>query len=284
MGEREETEHHTYGPRHLLGGRHGHSLGVPYFTAHRALVVKANAQMGETVFIHGARCGSTKGMGIWADLLGRTPHRVSGIHPCWLPCVCSSGGVGTAAIQLARARGLRVIGSAGSPAGLDLVRAQGAHEVVDHRQPDHMEHVKALTGAAGWSESVDEGARADASDAHPRWRGPTDGKGPQIILEMLANENLGADLKLAANFGRVIVVGSRGLTTVDPRDIMLRELTVTAVFMFHATQEEMVRAHATGVRWQASPNPWQAASACSLALSGRRRRPRPSRRTSKPAT
>jgi len=56
--------------------------------------------------------------------------------------------VGTAAIQLARARGLRVIGSAGSPAGLDLVRAQGAHEVVDHRQPDHMEKVKMLTGTA----------------------------------------------------------------------------------------------------------------------------------------
>jgi len=65
---------------------------------------------------------------------------------------------------------------------------------------------------------------------------------------MLANENLSADLKLAANFGRVVVVGSRGLTTIDPRDIMLRELKVTAVFMFHATQEEMVCCGPAGVQ------------------------------------
>jgi len=41
-----------------------------------------------------------------------------------------------------------------------------------------------------------------------------------VILEMLANVNLGGDLKMLAQEGRVVVIGSRGDATITPRDLM----------------------------------------------------------------
>ena len=69
----------------------GACLGIPYFTAARALFTKGGASSGETVLIHGA-----------------------------------SGGVGLAALQLASGKGLRLLGTAGSSAGEKMVRANGA--------------------------------------------------------------------------------------------------------------------------------------------------------------
>src|SRR5918996_1510824 len=48
----------------------------------------------------------------------------------------AGGGVGVAATQLARAHGLRVIGTAGTDKGMALVRAQGAHDVLNHKDAD----------------------------------------------------------------------------------------------------------------------------------------------------
>src|SRR6266567_1222016 len=64
------------------------------------------------------------------------------VHP--LPANISfaqGAAMGTAAVQLARARGLRVFGTAGSDDGIKLTRQQGAHEVFDHREPDHFEQI-----------------------------------------------------------------------------------------------------------------------------------------------
>ncbi len=133
----------------------GAAVGVPYLTAYRALFHKAQAKPGETVFIHGA-----------------------------------SGGVGIAATQLALARGLRVIGTASSGRGQDLVKQQGPVEVLDHHSPDYLEKVTALT----------------------------DGRGPDIILEMLANVNLGKDLSIIGSHGRIVIIGNRGSVEINPRD------------------------------------------------------------------
>ena len=89
-------------------------MGVPYATAWRALFIRANAHPGETVLVHGA-----------------------------------SGGVGTAAVQIARAHGMRVIGTAGTKEGLDLIRAQGAHEALNHREPNYLEKIGPATGGRG---------------------------------------------------------------------------------------------------------------------------------------
>ncbi|MBT6136588.1 MAG: NADPH:quinone reductase, partial [Rhodospirillaceae bacterium] len=74
----------------------GATLGVPYATAYYGLFQRGRAKPGEILFVHGA-----------------------------------SGSVGTAAVQLARARGMIVIGSAGTERGRQLVLEQGAHHVLD---------------------------------------------------------------------------------------------------------------------------------------------------------
>src|SRR5256886_16649128 len=138
----------------------GAAMGTPYATAYRGLFQRADARPGETVLVHGA-----------------------------------TGGVGTAAVQLARARGLGVCGTAGSDEGRKLARQQGAHEVFDHRAPDHFEHVMKATG----------------------------GRGVDVIVELLANVNLGKDLPLLAKGGRIAIIGSRGKGEIDPRDAMQRD-------------------------------------------------------------
>ena len=153
----------------------GACLGIPFATAYWALHRKAKAQPGETVLVHGA-----------------------------------SGGVGTAAVQLARAVGLSVIGTAGSPKGQALVRELGAAHTLDHRDPRHHEQVLALTG----------------------------GQGVPVILEMLADRNLGQDLALLARFGRVVVIGSRGTVEIDPREAMAREATILGMRLGHLAREE----------------------------------------------
>ena len=122
----------------------------------------------------------------------------------------ASGGVGLAAVQLATAAGATVTGTAGSAAGRDLVVAEGADAAVDH-------------SAAG----VDE-----------RLLAASGGRGFDLVVELLANVNLGGDLRLLAPRGRVVVVGSRGTATVDPRDLMNAEGEVLAMRLPNATADE----------------------------------------------
>ena len=138
----------------------GAGIFIPYATAYRGLFQRARAVAGEVVLVHG-----------------------------------SSGGVGTAAVQLARAAGLTVIGTCGSDRGQALVAEQGAHHVLDHHDPNYLQQVMDLT----------------------------DGRGVDVILEMLANVNLGNDLSLLAREGRVVVIGSRGTVEINPRDAMARD-------------------------------------------------------------
>ena len=49
--------------------------------------------------------------------------------------------VGVAAVQLARAHGLRVLGSAGSDAGIEVVERAGAHEVFNHKENGYLDKV-----------------------------------------------------------------------------------------------------------------------------------------------
>src|SRR4029079_19724269 len=118
---------------------------VPYVTAYRALFFKAAARPAETVLIHGA-----------------------------------TGGVGIAAVQLAHAAGMKVIGTGGTEAGLQLVRAQGADMALNHREGNYLEHVMGATG----------GRRAD------------------VILEVAAHLNLDKELSVLANGCRVVIVGN----------------------------------------------------------------------------
>jgi NADPH2:quinone reductase len=159
----------------------GAAVFVPYATAYRALFQRAHAEPGEFVLVHGA-----------------------------------SGGVGVAAVQIARAAGLTVIGTAGTARGLELVREQGAHHILDHTDPTYLEQLQKLTF----------------------------GLGVDVILEMLANVNLNRDLNVLAVGGRVVVIGSRGTVEIDPRLTMGRDASIHGMSLPNAQPQEMASIHA----------------------------------------
>lgn len=159
----------------------GAAVGVPYATAYRALFQKARAIPGEAVLVHGA-----------------------------------TGGVGLAAIQLARAAGMTIIATGGSPEGRDLASAQGADHLLDHREPGYLDRIGSLT----------------------------EGRGVDLILEMLANVNLAHDLKVLSEGGRVVVIGNRGTVEINPRDAMSRDATILGMILFNASEKELASIHA----------------------------------------
>lgn len=159
----------------------GAGVWVPYGTAYHALYQRGRARAGETVLIHGA-----------------------------------SGGVGIAAVQIARAMGLTVLGTAGTEKGRELVKREGAHHVFDHSRSGYLEDIQRATS----------------------------GLGVDLVLEMLANVNLGHDLKLLAPQGRVVVIGSRGDVTITPRDLMARRGSILAFTLWAVSEAEERQIHA----------------------------------------
>jgi NADPH2:quinone reductase len=159
----------------------GAALGVPYATAYRSLFQRAAAKPGETVLVHGA-----------------------------------TGGVGIACVELAHARGLRVIGTGGTDAGLASVREHGADVVVNHR-------------SAGYSDEIMKA---------------TNGRGVNVIVEMAAHVNLDRDLTLLAKNGRVVVVGNRGRVEIDARQAMGRDAAVLGMMLFNTSDSDLAEIHA----------------------------------------
>ena len=159
----------------------GAAVNVPYATAYHALFNRARGEAGETVLVHGA-----------------------------------SGGVGIGAVQLARARGLTVIGTASTEKGRRLVAEQGAHHVLDHSAPGYLEECVKLTG----------------------------GPGPDIIMEMLANVNLQKDLGIIAQRGRIVVIGNRGNIEINARLAMNKDAAILGMALTHATPAQLAGIHA----------------------------------------
>ena len=159
----------------------GAALWVPYGTAFTALHHHGNAKPGETLLVHGA-----------------------------------SGGVGSAAVQFARAQGLVVMGTASTDKGREMVKKEGAHFVFDHSKAGYTDEIMKTTG----------------------------GKGVDVILEMTAHLNLAADLKLLALNGRVVVIGNRGEITINPRDLMSRRGSARGFTLWAATDAEAKEMHA----------------------------------------
>ena len=129
----------------------------------------------------------------------------------------ASGGVGIAATQIARSHGFVVAGTAGTPDGLALISREGAQFTANHRSEGYLETLKASA---------------------------TGGRGFDIILEMLANVNLGHDLPALAPGGRVIVIGSRGPVEITPRDLMGRDADIRGMSLFNATPADLWAVHA----------------------------------------
>ena len=123
----------------------------------------------------------------------------------------ASGGVGLATLQWARTAGMTIIATAGSEKGRRLIAEEGADHVLDHHDPDHCNAIRQLT----------------------------DGRGVNVILEMLANVNLDDDLKILAKYGRVVIIGSRGPIQIDPRDTMSRDTSILGMSMVNASPDNL---------------------------------------------
>ena len=170
---------------HALAGpvsfAQGAAVNVPYATAYHALFNRGHGDAGETVLVHGA-----------------------------------SGGVGIGAVQLARARGLTVIGTAGTDRGRRLVLEQGAHHVLDHSAPGYLDELMRLT----------------------------DNRGVDVVLEMLANANLQKDLGIIAMRGRIVVIGNRGTTEINARHAMNKDAAILGMALTHASPAQLAGIHA----------------------------------------
>ena len=91
----------------------------------------------------------------------------------------AAGGVGSASVQIATALGARVVGTVSGEAEADLVRSLGATDVIDYKTEDVVERGLELT----------------------------DGKGFDLIHELVISANLPADVRLVAKSGRIVCTG-----------------------------------------------------------------------------
>jgi putative PIG3 family NAD(P)H quinone oxidoreductase len=138
-----------------------------FITAHDNLVTRGRLERGETVLIHGG-----------------------------------AGGVGTAAIQVARSRGARVLVTAGSAERIAFCRSLGADEGIDHTREDFVARVRELTG----------------------------GEGAQVILDVMGAAYLERNLGALARDGRLVIIGLQGgiRAEVDLNTMLARRLSVIA--------------------------------------------------------
>lgn len=158
----------------------GAALGIPAFTAYRALMQKAKVRAGETVLIHGA-----------------------------------SGAVGSIAVQIAKSVGTIVIGTSSTDKGRKSILELGADYAIPHVTDENKDNIMELT----------------------------DQKGPNVIIEFLADVNLETDSKIIADYGRIIIVGSRGTIEFTPRNLMTNDATITGMALTYPESEDVVEMH-----------------------------------------
>lgn len=109
-----------------------------------------------------------------------------------------SGAVGLVAIQIAKALGATVIATASTQEGRKLIRALGGDVALPHVVSGQYDELMAATND----------------------------QGPDVIIEMLANQNLETDMEIARNGARIVILGSRGTIQIDPRHTMTKGLTI----------------------------------------------------------
>lgn len=165
--------------------------------AHHCLVDKASTHKlpDNASFEEGASLG-TSGLAAYRGLFTRGEARPGDrvlVHG-------ATGGVGVVAVQLAVSRGMQVVGTADDEDGARLVLSLGATHAFIHNKAGYFEEVLKY--------------------------GPYN-----VIIECLANVNLARDLEAVATRGRVVVIGSRGKVTIDPRDLMMKEADIRGVFL-----------------------------------------------------
>eukprot|EP00057_Strongylocentrotus_purpuratus_P010630 XP_011665104.1 PREDICTED: zeta-crystallin-like [Strongylocentrotus purpuratus] len=172
------AEDRVYKLPNNLSYEEGAVLPNPYFCAIRCLK-RAGFKRGETVLVNGA-----------------------------------SGGFGLGAIQLARALGAsKVVGTAGTEKGQELVEQMGAEKVLNYKSPDFKRDLRDVFGP----------------------------KGVDIIIETNVDVNFEMDMNLAARLGRIMVLGKRGKAVCTPQNLVFKETTVMGCALFFCDSSERVK-------------------------------------------
>lgn len=112
-----------------------------------------------------------------------------------------SSGIGVTAIQLAKAFGATVIVTAGSDEKCAACLSLGADHAINYRTSDFVEEVKRLTG----------------------------GRGADVVLDMVAGEYVGRELRCLADDGRIVIIAVQGgvKSEINAGEVLRRRLTVT---------------------------------------------------------
>ena len=144
---------------------HAAGLGIVYQTSYFALKKRTEIKKGETLLVHAA-----------------------------------AGGVGLAAVQIGKALGARVIGTAGSQAKFDVVKDNGADEVINYRDDDWVDQVKELTG----------------------------GRGADVIYDPVGGDIFDLSTKCIAFEGRLLVIGFAGgrIPSIALNRVLLKNIAV----------------------------------------------------------
>jgi len=146
----------------------GAAFPIVYPTSHAALVDRAQLRAGETVLVHAA-----------------------------------AGGVGLAAVQIARSLGARVIATAGGADKLAVARSAGAEVLIDYRTEDFVERVLAAT----------------------------EGRGADVIYDSVGGETFDRSLRCINWNGRLLVIGFAGGTIANlaVNRVLLKNIAVVGL-------------------------------------------------------
>ncbi len=145
-----------------------------------------------------------------------------GVEGEWVLVQAAAGALGTASIQVAKALGMKVIAMASTEEKLQLARSLGADVTLLQDDP---ERVKKVRGAAG-------------------------GKGVPLVLEVVGGARFQESLDMAANLGRIIVIGnaSQEQANMRPVELMKRNLSVTGLWVTSLLQDpELAKEAAQGL-------------------------------------
>jgi NADPH2:quinone reductase len=178
-----------------LGDGAAAALHVTYQTGHVALHRRAHLRAGETLLVH-----------------------------------AGAGGVGSAAIQLGRAAGARVIATAGGAEKAQVCRDLGAELVIDYRAGDFVDAVKEFT----------------------------DGRGADVIYDPVGGDTYDRSTKCIAFEGRILIIGFTGGRFADARTnhVLIKNYAVVGVHwglynvlqpaFVHETHAALMQLHADG--------------------------------------
>lgn len=148
------------------------AMGLVYQTAYFALVDRGQYRRGETVMVNGA-----------------------------------AGGVGLAAVQIAKGLGATVLAGVNQPDQAEVVRRYGADHVIDLSAPDLREAIRAQVHAA------------------------TSGKGADIVLDTLGGDVFDGAIRALAWCGRIVVIGFAAgrIPEIRANYLLVKNITATGL-------------------------------------------------------